>query len=107
MIKQLSAPQLKQRLDNGEKNFIVLDVREPWEIAIASLPGSTNIPMREIPTRVEELPDDKDIVVLCHHGVRSMSVANFLERAGFENLYNLTGGIAAWSRDADPETPTY
>ena len=106
MIRQLNARQLKERLENGDK-FMILDVREPWEINICTLPGSTYIPMGQITQRTNELPDDQDIVVLCHHGIRSMQVANYLLRNGFENIINLTGGIEAWSRDVDPSTPTY
>ncbi len=106
MVKPLSVKQLSERLKRGDR-VIVLDVREPSEIAIASLPGTLNIPMNSIPARADELPHDQDIVVMCHHGMRSQQVANYLAGTGFEKLYNLTGGIAAWSQDVDPTTPTY
>jgi len=108
MIRQLTASELKERLDNnsGDK-LVVLDVREPWERNICALPGATGIPMREIPARAEELPKDAEIVVLCHHGVRSQQVAVFLERSGFAKINNLVGGIAAWAREVDPKMPTY
>ncbi len=108
MITQLTARELKQRLDNnsGDK-LVVLDVREGWERNICALPGATAIPMREIPARAEELPKDAEIVVLCHHGVRSQQVASFLERLGFPKINNLVGGIAAWAREVDPKMPTY
>jgi rhodanese-related sulfurtransferase len=86
---------------------VVLDVREPWEVATASLPGSLAIPMREIPGRLAELPDQRPVVCLCHHGMRSAQVAMFLQRQGFDAVFNLTGGIDAWSRDVDPSVPTY
>jgi rhodanese-related sulfurtransferase len=86
---------------------VVLDVREPWEVATASLPGSLAIPMREIPGRLAELPAQRPIVCLCHHGMRSAQVGMFLERQGFDSVINLTGGIDAWSRDVDPSVPTY
>jgi len=63
--------------------------------------------MRQIPARVAELPKDKEIVVVCHHGVRSQQVAYFLERAGFTQLNNLVGGINAWAHEVDPKMPTY
>ena len=107
MIRQLTARELKERLDNKTDNLVVLDVREPWERNICALPGATDIPMREIPARAEELPKDAEIVVLCHHGVRSQQVAAFLERLGFAKLNNLVGGIAAWAREVDPKMPTY
>jgi rhodanese-related sulfurtransferase len=107
MIAQLNARDLSQRLNDGDDNLVVLDVREPGEISTASLPGTLNIPMREIPARVDELPKDKDIVVMCHHGMRSMQVAGFLVQRGFKNIYNLSGGIDAWSREVDPKIPLY
>ncbi len=106
-MRHLSAVELHDRLARKSTAPFVLDVREPWETAICSLPGSINIPMDEIPRREDELPADKDIVVVCHHGVRSLQVAYYLEHRGFRNLHNLTGGIDAWSRDVDPSTPTY
>jgi rhodanese-related sulfurtransferase len=86
---------------------VVLDVREPWEVAIASLPGSVHIPMREIPARFGELPADRPVVCLCHHGMRSAQVGLFLERQQVAGVCNLTGGIDAWSRTIDPAVPTY
>jgi len=85
----------------------VLDVREPWEHDKARIDGSTLIPMREIPARVAELPDDRDIVVLCHHGARSLQVAAWLARNGLRRVHNLAGGIDAWSRTVDPAIPRY
>ena len=107
MIRQLTARELKERLDNNTGNLVVLDVREPWERNICALPGATSIPMRDIPARAGELPKDAEIVVLCHHGVRSQQVAAFLERLGFAKLTNLAGGIAAWAREIDSKMPTY
>jgi rhodanese-related sulfurtransferase len=86
---------------------VVLDVREPWEVAIASLPGSIHIPMREIPARFGELPASRPVVCLCHHGMRSAQVGLFLERQQVAAVCNLTGGIDAWSRTVDPAVPTY
>ncbi len=106
MIRQLSARELSEKLATATRP-IVLDVREPWELQVCQLAGSINIPMGQIPARAAELPKDAEIVVLCHHGVRSQHVALFLQAQGFTNLYNLRGGIAAWSRDVDPKMPTY
>ncbi len=106
MIPQLTARELHERIGRGEKPF-VLDVREGWELAICQLPGATHIPMRQIQQRVAELPRETEIVVMCHHGVRSQHVAQYLQSLGFDKLLNLAGGIAAWSRDVDPHTPTY
>jgi rhodanese-related sulfurtransferase len=97
---------LKARLDRGERVFI-LDVREQSEISLAPFPGATHIPMGDIPSRLTELDPDLEIVVVCHHGVRSAQVAMYLARMGFERVLNLSGGIDAWSETADPTTPRY
>jgi rhodanese-related sulfurtransferase len=107
VIQQLTVQQLKERLEEGSDIPMILDVREPWECAICSLPGATVISMREIPARVAELPRDKEIAVLCHHGVRSQRVASFLQSAGFEKLSNIVGGINAWANEIDPNMAKY
>lgn len=106
MIRQLTPAQLKERLAGGPAP-VILDVREPWEVAVCALPGARHIPMREIPARTDDLPRDADVVVVCHHGVRSQYVASFLEGLGFERLYNLAGGIDAWARDVEPAMAKY
>lgn len=106
-VQPLKPLQLRDWLVEQNETPIVLDVREPWEIAICALPGSIPIPMGEIPERVNELPKNKPIVVICHHGVRSMQVAYYLNDAGFENVYNLTGGIDAWASEVDSSAATY
>ena len=91
--------------------LVLLDVREPWEVALAAidLPGATMrwMPMREIPARLGELDAAQPVLCFCHHGARSAQVVAFLERAGFASAYNLAGGIDAWSRDVDPGVPRY
>lgn len=85
----------------------LLDVREPWEVQICSIPGSTHIPMREIPARAGELDPDQDVVVICHHGSRSMQVAFFLERSGYSKVHNLAGGVDSWAKTVEPSMPVY
>jgi len=97
---------LKQRLDNQEGVFI-LDVREPHEYDICRLEGSTLIPLGELPKRVNELNSADDIVVHCRSGVRSAKAVDFLRKAGFRKVKNLTGGILAWSDQVDPSVPKY
>lgn len=97
---------LKARLDRGD-DVVVLDVREPYEVFLASFPGATHIPMGDIPSRLTELDPHRETVVVCHHGVRSAQVAIYLARMGFEHVLNLSGGIDAWSEAADPATPRY
>lgn len=107
-MKQLTAPQLKEWLDDPHRAPpLLLDVREPWEFDVCRLPNAKLMPMRSIPARYLELQRDAEIVVVCHHGARSYQVALFLEHQGFGNVINLYGGMAAWSRDVDPATPTY
>ena len=107
MIRQLSVRELKEKLDREPGKLVVLDVREPWERKLCELPGAIAIPMREIPARTAELPKDAEIAVLCHHGIRSQQVALYLERAGFDKLNNVVGGIAAWAREIDLKMQTY
>ncbi|RFA30079.1 sulfurtransferase [Alkalilimnicola ehrlichii] len=106
-MKELLAIELQQWLAEEERKPVVLDVREHWEYDVAHLPGSTHIPMGEIPSRFTELSPDVPLVVLCHHGVRSAQVAHYLEHQGFDTVYNLVGGIDAWSHTVDPTVPTY
>ncbi len=86
---------------------IVLDVREANELAVCALEGAVHIPMSEIPARLTEVPADIPVVVMCHHGMRSMAVVNFLRRAGRDNAVNLDGGIDAWSREIDHAVRRY
>jgi rhodanese-related sulfurtransferase len=95
------------RKDVARAAPFVVDVREPWEHEKARIEGSTLIPMREIPARLAELPEDAEIVVMCHHGTRSAQVVQWLARNGFERTHNLAGGIDAWSRLVDPAVPRY
>ena len=87
---------------------ILLDVREPWEFQLAHLPDSVLMPMGDVPSRAhQELDPDAPIVVLCHHGQRSLSVAMWLRAQGFEMAQSLAGGIDGWSREIDPAVPRY
>ncbi len=107
-MQNLTAAELASWLaDPNRPKPVVLDVRELWEVQTASLAGTVTIPMRDIPARSEELDDDTPTVCLCHHGARSAQVAMFLESRGHKNLYNLQGGIDAWSRQVDPSVPLY
>jgi len=105
-VKSLSPQELAQRLQQ-EAAPLLLDVREPWEFAHAHIEGSTLMPMHEVPARHAELDKDAEIVVICHHGMRSAQVTQYLDRLGFSQVYNLTGGIDAWSREVDPSVPQY
>jgi rhodanese-related sulfurtransferase len=90
---------------------VVLDVREPWEVQLATVQADgfelRTIPMADIPARLDELPRDRSIACLCHHGVRSARVTHFLHAQGFDDVVNITGGIDAWSVEFDPTVPRY
>ncbi len=90
---------------------VLLDVREPWELATArlDLPGATlqAIPMGQLPQRLAELDPARPILALCHHGMRSLQCVAFLQRQGFDAVYNVQGGIDAWSLEVDPTLPRY
>ncbi len=108
MIEQLQADELQTWLaDTTRARPLVLDVREPWEHEICNIANSRLLPMQEIPARWQELPADTPIVVMCHHGMRSLQVAQFLKHAGLVQVYNLSGGIAAWAAQVDPDMPQY
>ncbi len=108
MIRQLQATELQEWLaDTTREQPLVLDVREPWEHEVCNIAGSRLLPMQNIPARVKELPTDTDIVVLCHHGMRSLQVAQFLKQSGLERVSNLSGGIAAWAAQVDPDMSQY
>jgi rhodanese-related sulfurtransferase len=86
---------------------VLLDVREPWEYELCQLAGSLLMPMQLLPSRLAELDVASAVVVICHHGMRSMQVAMFLEGRGFGSIYNLAGGIDAWAQDVDPDMRKY
>ena len=107
-MQQLSVQQLDEWLrDDSRSRPVLLDVREHVEFGICHLPGSQHIPMHEITQRTNELDDDVPLVVICHHGGRSMQCAHFLARQGIGRPINLAGGIDAWSLHVDPAVPRY
>lgn len=106
MVREISVEELKARRDRGE-NPLVLDVREAWELQLASIPGVVHVPMNQVPARLAEFARDTETIVMCHAGGRSMRVAQYLSNQGFSNVANLTGGIAAWSATIDATVPQY
>jgi len=97
---------LRQKMDAGER-FVLLDVRRDDEVAVSALPNAVHIPIEEIEERVLELNPDAETVVVCHHGVRSLSVAVYLRNRGFREVTSLAGGIDLWSQRIDPSVPRY
>ena len=107
-VKNIAPAALADWLkDAARSRPVLLDVREPWEYQTAKLEDSKLVPLREIPARFGELDADAEIVVICHHGGRSLQAALFLDRQGFANVHNLAGGVDAWARQVDPAMPVY
>ncbi|MBQ0725315.1 MAG: rhodanese [Cycloclasticus sp.] len=106
-MQQISATQLHTLIDNADKPLLLLDVREVNEFDYCHIEGSLLMPMQSIPQRLADLPKDKAIVTICHHGMRSQQVAQFLLQNGFTDIINLTGGVNAWAAEVDNAMPRY
>lgn len=106
-MENLSPSEVKQRLATSSVPPVILDVREPWEFQLVHLPESVPLPLRNLPDVLTEFDTDQEIVVVCHHGIRSMHACIYLENAGFSRLVNLKGGIDQWARELDPKMPVY
>ena len=106
MVHELTPVEFVAQRAAGS-DAVLLDVREPWELDIARLPGTVDVPMAQLADRIGELDPQRAVVVLCRSGSRSLAVARFLEGRGFRSVANLTGGILAWARDLDPALATY
>jgi rhodanese-related sulfurtransferase len=111
MIAQVRPSELNDWLQAQAGAPLVLDVREGWELQTASIRPEgfelRTIPMGEVPARMAELPQDRPLAVLCHHGGRSQRVAMFLEQQGYTRVANIAGGIDAWAKERDPGVPRY
>jgi rhodanese-related sulfurtransferase len=106
-VRELSPQEFLERRTAGT-SMTLLDVREDWETQLAPVPTDlTHIPMGQVADRLSELDPKQDTVVICRSGGRSLEVARFLAAHGFDSVFNLTGGILAWSRDVDPTIPQY
>ena len=106
-VKQIKASELQKIIQLEESSPVLLDVREPFEYQMANIDNSVLIPLGQIQQRMNELDPKKEIIVICHHGMRSQQVADYLVCCGFTNVSNLDGGIDAWSIQCDPEVPRY
>ena len=108
MIAQITPRDLHAwRQDDSRAAPVLVDVREPWEQAICAIEGSTLMPLSSVPARVGELPKDRDLVLVCHHGNRSQRAAAWLEQQGYSQLFNLQGGVEGWASDVDPRMAHY
>ena len=107
-MQQISSHQLAEWMaDQARAKPLVLDVREPGELEICRIDGALAMPRRTVPAQAGTLEAAAPVVVVCHHGMRSMQVAMFLEREGFTDVVNLQGGIEAWAADVDPAMARY
>jgi len=106
MYQEIDVTELAAWREGG-KDFVLLDVRDDDELSTAAIEGAMHIPMAEIPQRAAELDKDATIAVLCHHGGRSARVAQFLTMQGYSHIYNIDGGIDAYSRTVDNSVPRY
>ncbi len=105
-IGTITPTELREKMTAG-LDLVLLDVREPRELAICRIEGSVAIPMSELSVRHVELDPDRPVVCICHHGVRSASVAAALAHLGFAEVWNLSGGIERWAVDVDPSMRRY
>lgn len=103
---EIKPREVKERLDRGEK-LLLVDVREPHEHAICHIEGALLIPMGCIPSQLEQLDVDEDVVCFCHHGMRSLDVATWLRARGVKSVKSMSGGIDRWSVEIDPMVPRY
>jgi rhodanese-related sulfurtransferase len=107
-MKQITPAELAAWLgDKQRARPVLLDVREAWEVQTCAIAGSRHLPMGEITARKDEIDAQAEVVVICHHGGRSMQVAMFLEKSGFARVHNLAGGVDSWARTVDPSMPVY
>ena len=104
-VSEITPSEFVARRERGDA-LTLLDVREDWELGVASVPNVVHIPMGQVADRLQELDRNTEIVVLCRSGRRSLEVAKFLQQNGYKTV-NLAGGILAWSRDLDATIPTY
>ncbi len=106
MSDEISLQELQGARESGADLFL-LDVREPHELEISCLTDVVAIPMAEVPDRLQEIPEDADIVVICRTGGRSGKVTHFLKASGYKRVRNLVGGMNGWATEIDPSLPTY
>lgn len=107
MFKEFSPQQLKDHLDETSTKPLLLDVREPWEFERCHIKDSKLIPMRQIPNAIQDINPDEEVVVICHHGIRSRAVANYLTQQDYSKVINLSTGIDGWAKDIDTSMPIY
>lgn len=106
-MQEFSALQVHEYIQSQSAAPLLLDVREPWEYQICHIDGSQLIPMNQIPNKLSEFSPEQEMIIICHHGIRSRMVANYLVNNGFTKIINLTGGVAAWAEQVDSQMAVY
>ncbi len=106
-MQHITPQQLAERLKSDQPPPVLLDVREPWEFAYCHIEGSHLIPMGELPAQLEELDKNAEIVMICHHGIRSRQMGYYMEQQGFRHIINLEGGVERWAEDVDNSMKRY
>jgi rhodanese-related sulfurtransferase len=106
-MQEITPSELQDYLAIADPPPLLLDVREALEYAICHIAGSRHIPMNQVPQALDDLNPEQEIIVICHHGMRSARVASYLQQVGFDKVLNLAGGIHAWACEVDPNMPTY
>ncbi|MEQ8389774.1 MAG: rhodanese-like domain-containing protein [Thalassospira sp.] len=106
MVQEISCRELATKLEQ-DRAIVLLDVREDWEVEICMINGAQHIPLSNLPGRVDELPPEKTLAIICHHGVRSRHAGMFLEDYGFKDVFNVTGGIDVWALEVEPDMTRY
>ena len=106
-MEQLDPIALKHHLESNPRGVLLLDVREPWEYERCRIEGSVNVPLARVPDATDIWGTAREVVVICHHGMRSYQAGILLERAGVERVVNLAGGIDAWAQSVEPNMPRY
>jgi rhodanese-related sulfurtransferase len=104
---ELSVQDVQKLTSTAAGNAVILDVREPFEREICAIKDSLFVPMRQIPENTSTLPRDRPLLILCHHGARSLRVTQYLRAQGFSNAANIAGGIDAWAREIEPTMAKY
>jgi len=103
---EITPAELKKKLDAGEK-LLLIDVREPWEYETCRIEGARLLPMQTIPANLQTLDVEEPVICYCHHGMRSLDVAMWLQKQGVDSARSLSGGIEKWSAEIDPKVPRY
>ena len=106
-MEQLDPVALKSHLESKPRDVLLLDVREPWEYERCRIEGSVNVPLARVPDATDIWGTAREVVVICHHGMRSYQAGILLERAGVERVVNLAGGVDAWAQSVEPNMPRY